>query len=333
MNRFSQDILSKKPNALDKDLKLPNGYTKKKEICTLLRQLFQLQETDDVSNEFYEVTDLKKIEQNIFGNIINMEQDFFVVRLYVRHNVLQNFSDKLMGRFASITQQVGTAHLGVQIGETVLHWFNSSFVIPKEWKGAGATAVFYPQKSNGDEVPAIENTPENRMKVCQVIQNWNITKTYNSVHANCQMFAGDIFKALGFNENFSKYQGWVGDFVRYMSDIKNQEKVLYPCLIKGNTVLKEWKNHQELDEWHAKGEDKSFPEAYSLLKAFHRAFQMRGDHTDPKLLHCPFDSPTLLIGNDGEKLNVNDMVGYSDPGDSYLKGFSKGDNLSGGSRN
>jgi len=240
-----------------------------------------------------------------------------------------------MGRFAKLTQQVGTAHLGVQVGETVLHWFNSGFVIPKEWKGAGATAVFYPQTKEGEEVPAIPNTAENREKICKVIQAWNINREYNSVHSNCQIFASEIFKSLGFNDNFSKYQGWVGDFIKYMSDIKNQEKILYPCLVKGNTVIKEWKNHQELDEWHANGESSSYEEATSLIKAFHRAFQMRGDITDPKLYHCPFDSPTLLVSNEGEKLNVNDMQGYQDPGDSFLRGFSgnKGDNKFSGSKN
>ena len=72
------------------------------------------------------------------------------------------------------------------------------------------------------------------MKICKVIQNWNVTKTYNSVTANCQLFAADIFKALGFNEHFSKFQGWVGDFLRYMCETENQEKTMYPCLVQGD---------------------------------------------------------------------------------------------------
>ena len=60
---------------------------------------------------------------------------------------------------------------------------------------------------------------------------------------------------------------------------------------------------------------------------------MRGDNTDPKLMQCPFDSPTLMVGNDGEKINFNNMIGYSGSGDSFLSGFSKGDNSMSGSNN
>ena len=31
----------------------------------------------------------------------------------------------------------------------------------------------------------------------------------------------EIFKALDLNENFSSYEGWVGDFIRYISRYEN----------------------------------------------------------------------------------------------------------------
>lgn len=48
-----------------------------------------------------------------------------------------------------MSKNVGTAHIGIQVGELIVHWFSTSFAIPKEWKGGGATAVFYPQDRNG----------------------------------------------------------------------------------------------------------------------------------------------------------------------------------------
>jgi len=278
-----------------------------------LRKLFNLTENDDISEEFKFVTDLQIIEEHLFGKTIQMGQDYFVLRLYVRHNTLNTFGDKVLGRFASVTQEMGAAHLGVQIADWVVHWFNSGFAIPKEWKGGGATAVFYPQDIHGAEVQVIANTKENREAICKVIRNWNCTKNYNAFSANCQLFASDIFKALKLNDCFSKYEGWVGDFIRYISKYSHQTEELFPCLIKGEKKIAEWKNHTDLDRWH-KENFGTYPEAASLIKAMHRAFQMRGDIG----AGCPHDAPTLLVTNDGQKIPVHAESAYSNPLDTSI---------------
>ena len=143
-----------------------------------------------------------------------------------------------------------------------------------EYKG-GATAVFYPQDKNGEEVQVIRNTKENREAICKVIRHWNCCKNYNAASANCQLFAADIFKSVGLNDNFSKYDGWVGDFIRYMGKYENQVEEFNPCLIQGEKKIAEWTTHAELDKWHKENYG-TYPEASSLIKAMHRAFQMRG---------------------------------------------------------
>ena len=76
-------------------------------------------------------------------------------------------AQKIIGTFASMTQEIGSAHLGIQIADKVIHWFSSDFALIKDFKSQGATALFYPQDSNGNEVPVIQNTPENRKAICR----------------------------------------------------------------------------------------------------------------------------------------------------------------------
>ena len=186
-----------------------------------------------------------------------------------------------------------------------------------EWKSEGATAVFYPQNIEGEEVPAFKNTKENRKAICKIIQEWNCKKIYNAREANCQKFARDIFKTLGLNEEFSNYKGYVGEFIEYISEYSNSIEEVYPCIIQKGKILVQWKTHEELDNWH-KENIESFMDANSLIKSFHRAFQMKGEVN----ISCPVDAPTLLIGNDGEKLPVHELSGYTS--DTKLSGFSNG---------
>ena len=99
MSRFSNFGGAKKKNPKDENLKIPSGAgVGDKDVWGLLRKLFNLTEDDDISEEFKFVTDLQTIEEHLFGKTIQMGQDFFVLRLYVRHNVLSSFGDKMLGR-------------------------------------------------------------------------------------------------------------------------------------------------------------------------------------------------------------------------------------------
>jgi hypothetical protein len=121
-------------------------------------------------------------------------------------------------------------------------------VFVKEWKGAKATTLFYPQNSSGKEVPLIANTQENRHAICKIVQEWNCSKEYNSTSNNCQKLASKIFESVGTNGTFSQYDGFVGNFIKHVS---NTGEKVNACLVDNDgMVLYEWKTHADLDKWH-----------------------------------------------------------------------------------
>ena len=58
--------------------------------------------------------------------------------------------------------ELGVCHLGIQIGSKIVHWFNCSLAIIKDWRGKNATILFPPQNKQGEEVYYIYNTKKNR---------------------------------------------------------------------------------------------------------------------------------------------------------------------------
>ena len=106
----------------------------------------------------------------------------------------------------------------------------------------------------GNEIPVVENTPEIRRKICETIQLYNCKKIYNIKTCNCQTFAQSIFEVLGFKSEFSKLEGPVGNYIRYI--INNPKTESFACLVDKNLkIMKQngnpltWKTHQQLDEW------------------------------------------------------------------------------------
>ena len=115
---------------------------------------------------------------------------------------------------------------------------------------------------------------------------------------------------------FAFLSGWVGDFIRYIGNTGNE---VNPCLVRDGGVLIEWKSHEELDRWHNDNRT-TFPEAAGLLKAMHRAFQLRGDPG----VDCPHDAPTLLVTNSGKKIAVLPEHSYSSQLDSFVSSGPSG---------
>jgi len=310
------------------ELKLPSEYAiSKKDVCTRIRELFDIPDNEPIVEHFNYFTSMARIEEELFGSLIGKEEEykFFPLRLYVTHNTKDNLKKKVQGYFAKLTQDVGTAHLAVQVADNVLHWFNSGFVFIKEWRGSKATALFYPQNNEGVEIPLIDNTAENRARICKVIQEWNCLKEYNSRVNNCQKFASQLFESVDLNGTFSKYEGWVGEFIRFVANTGNE---VNPCLVRDGGVLIEWRSHEDLDKWHNQNKT-TFPEASGLLKAMHRAFQLRGDPG----IYCPHDAPTLLVTNTGKKIPILGEFSFSSAIDSYVplnsgpsNGFSSSEN-------
>ena len=86
-------------------------------------------------------------------------------------------------------------------------------------------------------------------------------------------------------------------------------------MIHNGENVQQWETHEELDEWE-KENGETYPKHLPLLKGFHRGFQVQGSIGRG----CRFDAPTLLIGENGSKLPVNDKFEYKSGLDSHVSG-------------
>ena len=128
LSEKEQKKMLKKMNPLDVELKLPQEYCgSTKNVWNQIREIFEIPENDTITQQFDYFTNLEKIEEELFGSIKDREKEFpfFPLRLYITHNMQDTMKKKIMGYFAKLTQEVGTAHLAVQVADNILHWFNS----------------------------------------------------------------------------------------------------------------------------------------------------------------------------------------------------------------
>ena len=101
----------------------------------------------------------------------------------------------------------------------------------------------------------IENTEENRKKICKVIQKYNCEKKYNLKNCNCQNFSQDIFKALHLNNEFKKMEGKVGTYLNYIINKgRNSKDHCFLLDSKQNIIVDNdrrlvWDDHKEFDIW------------------------------------------------------------------------------------
>jgi len=223
--------------------------------------------------------------------------------------------------FAKFVSEIGTAHLAVQICDKMIHWYDSGLVLIQGYEGSNATAVFYPQNLSGEVVPVIENTPEMRQKICEVIQKFNCEKTYDLKRTNCQHFAQEVFKVLDLQSEFSKMEGPVGNYLNYIIG-KGRNSSKHCFLVNKDLIIVKdnakkdlcWDNHEQLDQWTTTENQKKYELYAPLLKAFHRGFQMREKALVKRGIetykgddeHCPLGWPTMYMKNLMEKFGIKD---------------------------
>ena len=81
-------------NPLDEKLVLPEKYKNtKKNICKTIRQIYNKEDEEEITEEFYNLTDLEKIKEIIFGRTTG----HIVLRIYITHNVLNTKMKKVLG--------------------------------------------------------------------------------------------------------------------------------------------------------------------------------------------------------------------------------------------
>jgi len=132
-----------------------------------------------LEEEYNNRSNLESIEKLIFGNA-PLEIEEIPIRLYVTKKLPQGWLESAASRAAEYLQEVGSAHLAVQIADKIVHWVNTSYTITTDFRGSSAVALFYPQKE-GNEQRFIANTPPNRTAICRVICRWNCQIKYSSL--------------------------------------------------------------------------------------------------------------------------------------------------------
>eukprot|EP01091_Cochliopodium_minus_P009858 TRINITY_DN2522_c0_g2_i1.p1 TRINITY_DN2522_c0_g2~~TRINITY_DN2522_c0_g2_i1.p1 ORF type:complete len:327 (+),score=83.16 TRINITY_DN2522_c0_g2_i1:731-1711(+) len=252
---------------IDKNIKLPTKYQDtSKDLCAILRKLYDYQENDSIQPSINLHCDLKCIEKSIFGNLSPEEKEF-TVRYYISSQLPKYY---LVGLYAKLIMQVGTNHSGVQVCDKLIHWFDNSLVAVSDFSGEKALAIIPPYKDD-DECLTVPNTPEMRLKICKLIQKWNCTITYSSMINNCQKFSSQLFKKMGLNNDFT--EGPLKEFIDFISRANNTQTK--PCYVVNGEIKKSWENHYELDEWTIQNKPFIGRKYQALIKGFQKENQTR----------------------------------------------------------
>eukprot|EP01091_Cochliopodium_minus_P011461 TRINITY_DN3251_c0_g1_i1.p1 TRINITY_DN3251_c0_g1~~TRINITY_DN3251_c0_g1_i1.p1 ORF type:complete len:417 (+),score=92.91 TRINITY_DN3251_c0_g1_i1:30-1280(+) len=318
-------------NQIDRNIILPKEYQNtRKDISACIRNTYDYKKDESIQPAINLHCDSNCIEKSIFGNLPPEEKEF-TLRLYISYQLPKNF---ITGLVANILMKAGTNHLGVQICDKIVHWFDNSLVAVTEFSGEKALAIFPPYKGN-EECLSIPNTEENRLKICKLVQKWNCTVTYSLSDNNCQKFASNLFETLGLNTDFKN--GPFGEFIEHIS--KPNNTITKPCYVKGGRIEHTWENHFELDEWTEENNDfiVEHRSLFLLIKGFHRAYQARTiahekkeeKNEDPSVKRddlgygqCPMGNVTgLEIGIPKDKYDRN--TSGTDPSSSNYSGYSQ----------
>ena len=91
----------KKGNPLDKDLQLPTEFSySTKNVCGLIRQTFAIEDNQSIKEEFECLVNRKRIEEQLFGNLVDKNLEYFPLRLYVRSNEQDTVSYSFKKQFS-----------------------------------------------------------------------------------------------------------------------------------------------------------------------------------------------------------------------------------------
>eukprot|EP01091_Cochliopodium_minus_P015584 TRINITY_DN5591_c0_g1_i1.p1 TRINITY_DN5591_c0_g1~~TRINITY_DN5591_c0_g1_i1.p1 ORF type:complete len:292 (-),score=62.84 TRINITY_DN5591_c0_g1_i1:23-898(-) len=203
-----------------------------------------------------------------------------------------NFLNRMIGKIAT---EFGSTHLAIQIGDKVLHWFDTSFVFIKDkYRSRNVVSVFYPQKikkgGEGEErelISEIEDNEENRKKIIKFVIHWNTHEIYGAVKNNCQYFCKQFLKVFNLEITFQDPQTKL--FLEYLVTCGSP----IPRVVVNKEII-EFKNHEELERWHEMNSELNSDKEY-LLKSFHRAFHLNKDLVG----NCFIGEQTCLLLKDG----------------------------------
>jgi hypothetical protein len=200
---------------------------------------------------------------------------------------------KVVNFFKKGSLLFGASHVGLQFGNVIIDWNESSLVHIGELKSKSATVLFDVQ----DSIQVVYS-PELEQKTVAFIQKWNISIKYSQTEWNCHKFVKEFLDEVLSLKLSNCFQGVLGDYIEYVI-AKGDPK---PRLKSKNHGLVTFDTHQDLERIEREREaDKDKPEdqrrwnftpdELKLMKVFHRGFQMR-EAVSGNYVHCSYGNPT-----------------------------------------
>lgn len=201
-----------------------------------------------------------------------------------KNQVPTNISSKITKKMVDLaitTRMVGAyglTHAAFQIADKIVHFYDTSFVKIDKFKGSNALLLVY--ASPEGQIP---KTPQVLDTIAEVIRFWNVTAVYDERFKNCQDFVEDMISKLNSKCHLKldlelKFNSVLEKYLTNLVNDPNKGKFALPAL-NSNGFSKVFITHKELDIWHQENETSLSIEETNLLKAFHRAYQLRYEAT------------------------------------------------------
>jgi len=262
------------------------------------------------SKNVQNVTKKKKTEQEMLEvSKLLVDPNWIQQKLFDDRNelviklLLIPVEPSVLARFAKYTgSSFGYLHTGLQINHTVVDWDSSGLIVPRQF----SQNVYAALNIHTADTQKLKRTSELEQTVSKLIAKWNNDYEYNSFTKNCQHFVIAVIKAIGLDFR------WNESIASYLDEIKNNPGNVTPHVnykVNGKMVRKDFKTHQELDDFMeelAKSDPLQYSNLLGLLKAFDRGFWFRDlkneEYKAPP--NCPFKLPTGYEAEFGQLLGM-----------------------------
>lgn len=225
--------------------------------------------------------------------------------LLVQTGIWPSLPKRVNRRVASLVQPLfGLTHAGLQIGPWIIDWNSSSLIVPRPIQST--SPLIFVDVGNGFLDTAAD--PSLLQKVCEKIVEWNAGRTYDRLTNNCQSFVVEMLNCLGMGDSI-RPDSPLGEFLAELrqtgTGAMTFRNPIWP-------ETKTFQTHYDLDIYvdalehkllWEKGENLEihYPDHYTLLKAFDRAFWLM--HKRASNRHIPFP-PECVPWTDAEKNRV-----------------------------
>jgi len=225
---------------------------------------------------------------------------------------------------ASYITKFGTAHVGLQVGDKMIEWFDDELVSVRDLRGRRAVAVFDLHAG----WKAAEAEPKLRL-LCDAIRHWNVTMKYDNLTSSlgemnragmgsCQGFVAWVINHLGI-----RWDLWEGEAGRFFDNYRSNPTNWHESVICGGLRVP-CSNHADFDFWVRTNYSplKSWigrEGEYDLLKAIDRGFWFRYFGCEESLKRELKADDRTLFGNELKRCTHNTGEGCP---------FSKPDPLS-----